>query len=273
MLRKELHLMPTLHYVQRPGNNARRLCVLTLEDEDAKQLLLSLHMMERDEEGGLSLRRTAPRHPLTRQCCRRSFLRGSWLGAGTMTSPEKSYHFEWKVEDDSLFQTLTRILARCDMPVHTYERQGHRVIYFKGAQQISDMLTMMGASQAMLTMESLRVGKQMKAGVARATNCDEHNGNRMLNAAEEQARAIRMISIQRGLFTLPPGLQELARLRIDNTYTSLRELGEMMDPPIGKSGVNSRMRRLMAIAEEIRNEMKEDGRTEDSEADAAGPEK
>ena len=266
MLRKGLSLTPTLHYVQKPGGKAQRLCVLTLDDDDARDLLLSLHMMERDEDGTMSLRRTTPRHPMTRQCCRRAFLRGAWLGAGTMTSPEKSYHFEWKAEDDSLYQTLGKLLARCDMPVQSYERQGHRVIYLKGAQQITDLLALMGASQAVLSVENLRVGKEMRAQATRAANCDEHNGERMLNAAQEQARAIRMISIQRGLFTLPPGLRELARLRIENTDVSLQELGEMMDPPVSKSGVNSRMRRLMKIAEDVRAQMKPGEEDEEDKA-------
>ena len=125
-------------------------------------------------------------------------------------------------------------------------------MYLKGAQQIADMLALMGASQAVLEMENIRITKQMRAGANRASNCDEHNSERMLNAADEQIEAIKLISIQRGLFTLPPGLQEIARLRLEPTSLSLNELGQLMDPPVGKSGVNHRMRRLMDIAKEIR---------------------
>ena len=87
-----LELTPRLHFVQHARLGGRRSCVLTLEDEAAQKLLLSLHMMERGEDGGVTLRRTTPRHPMTRQCCRRSFLRGVFLGAGTMSDPEKDYH-------------------------------------------------------------------------------------------------------------------------------------------------------------------------------------
>ena len=96
-------------------------------------------------------------------------------------------------------------------------------------------------------METIRVGKQVMAAATRAANCDEHNGDKMLAAAQKQADAIRRISLKQGLFTLPPGLQEIARLRLDNPEMSLKELGELMDPPVGKSGVNHRMRRLMEI--------------------------
>lgn len=252
LLRTQLNITARLHFVQHARLGGRRSCVLTLGDQDSQTLLIALHMMERDEEGNISLKRTAPRHPMTRQCCRRAFLRGAFLGCGSMTNPEKSYHFEWVAEDQSLRQTLAKLLDKSGLPVHEHMRKGQNVMYLKGAQQIADMLALMGASQAVLEMENIRITKQMRAGANRASNCDEHNSEKMLNAADEQIEAIKLISIQRGLFTLPPGLQEIARLRLEHTSLSLNELGQLMDPPVGKSGVNHRMRRLMDIAKEIR---------------------
>lgn len=252
LLRTELNIVAKLHFVQHARLGGRRSCVLTLGDQDSQTLLIALHMMERDEEGRISLKRTVPRHPMTRQCCRRAFLRGAFLGCGSMNNPEKSYHFEWVAEDHSLRQTLTRLLEKCGLPVREHVRKGQNVMYLKGAQQITDMLALMGANQAVLEMENIRIKKQMRAGANRASNCDEHNSERMLNAADEQIEAIKLISIQRGLFTLPPALQEIARLRLENTSLSLNELGQMLDPPVGKSGVNHRLRRLMDIANEIR---------------------
>ncbi len=252
LLRTQLNITARLHFVQHARLGGRRSCVLTLGDQDSQTLLIALHMMERDEEGNISLKRTAPRHPMTRQCCRRAFLRGAFLGCGSMTNPEKSYHFEWVAEDQSLRQTLAKLLDKSGLPVHEHLRKGQNVMYLKGAQQIADVLALMGASQAVLEMENIRITKQMRAGANRASNCDEHNSERMLNAADEQIEAIKLISIQRGLFTLPPGLQEIARLRLEHTSLSLNELGQLMDPPVGKSGVNHRMRRLMDIAKEIR---------------------
>ena len=120
-----------------------------------------------------------------------------------------------------------------------------------GEMQIADVLALMGAGQSVLQMENTRINKQLRAAAVRAANCDEHNGERMLDAAQKQAEAIRQISLKQGLFTLPPALRELARLRLENPDLSLKELGEMMDPPVGKSGVNHRMRRLMEVAAEI----------------------
>ena len=211
----------------------------------------TLHMTETDENGQMHLKRTVPRHPMTRQCCRRAFLRGAFLGAGTVTNPEKGYHFEWKADDEHLPQVLGKLLEKCDLPFHTYQRSGQQVVYLKGAQQIADALALMGAGQSMLQMENTRIQKQLRAAAVRAANCDEHNGERMLDAAQKQAEAVRRISLKQGLFTLPPALREVARIRLENPDLSLKELGEMLDPPVGKSGINHRMRRLMEIAENL----------------------
>ena len=209
LLRKRLNVKPMLHFTQTARLGGRRTCVLTLTGEDARTLLDALHMTETDERGQVYLRRTVPRHPMTRQCCRRAFLRGTFLGAGTVTKPEKGYHFEWKAEDEHLPGVLEKLLEKCGLPFHTYERMGQRVVYLKGAQQIADVLALMGAGQSVLELENIRI------------------------------------------FTLPRTLQDLARLRLEHPDLSLKELGEMLDPPVGKSGVNHRMRRLMEIAGEI----------------------
>ena len=262
LLRSRLSITPTLHFVQHNRLGGQRICVLTLEDQDAQKLLLALHMMEQDEDGNISLRRTAPRHPMTRQCCRRAFLRGAFLGAGTMTSPEKGYHFEWIANEATLRQTLSKLLEKSGLPFHEHERKGQHVVYLKGAQQIADVLALMGASGAMLQLENIRIQKQMRGDANRASNCDEHNAERMLNASEQQVEAIRRISLSRGLYTLPPALEQIARLRLEHTHMSLTELGQMMNPPVGKSGVNHRMRRLMAIAKEIEQETNEQEKEE-----------
>ena len=255
LLRTQLSIVAKLHFVQHARLGGRRSCVLTLGDKDSQKLLIALHMMEQDEDGGISLRRTAPRHPMTRQCCRRAFLRGAFLGSGSMITPDKAYHFEFVAGDDNLHKTLGRLLEKSGLPVQSYVRKGQHVVYLKSAQQITDLLALMGASSSVLEMENIRITKQMRAGANRASNCDEHNSEKMLNAADRQIEAIKLISIQRGLFTLPPALQQIARLRLEHTSLSLTELGQMMDPPVGKSGVNHRMRRLMEIAKEIEDEL------------------
>jgi len=250
LLKKRMNVNPTLHFTQTSRLGGHRTCVLTLNGREAQALLEALHMTETDEYGQMHLKRTAPRHPMTRQCCRRAFLRGAFLGAGTVTNPEKGYHFEWKAEDEQLPQVLGKLLAKCDLPCHVYQRKEQQVVYLKGAQQIADVLALIGAGQSVLRMENIRIQKQLRAAAVRAANCDEHNGERMLDAAQHQAEQIRKLSLKQGLFTLPPKLRELARLRLENPDLSLRDLAGMLDPPVSKSGVNHRMRRLMEIAAE-----------------------
>ena len=257
LLRQRLNVTPALHFVQSARLGGQRTCVLTVEDQDAQKLLLALHMMEQDDEGNISLRRTAPRHPMTRQSCRRAFMRASFLGAGTMTSPEKEYHFEWIAQEPTLRQTLRKLLDKSGLPVHEHVRKGVHVIYLKGAQQISDTLALMGASGSLLQMENIRIQKQMRGNANRASNCDEHNSEKMISAAVKQVEAIKLISIQRGLSSLPPALERIARLRLEHTEMSLTELGQLLEPPVGKSGVNHRMRRLMDIAQGIEQDADE----------------
>ncbi|MBQ9251843.1 MAG: DNA-binding protein WhiA [Clostridia bacterium] len=249
LLKTRIGVSPLLHYTQTKKLGGRRTWVLTLNEADSRVLLTALHMIETDEEGEVTLRRTVPRHPLTRQCCRRAFLRGAFLGAGTMSNPEKGYHLEWKSEDDRLLDTLQKLIEKSDLPFHSYERKGLRVVYLKEADQIAAALALMGASGSVLKMENIRVRKQTRLQATRAANCDEHNSERMLDAAQKQAEACRNISLQQGLFTLPPALREMARARMENPDMSLTELGEMMEPKLSKSAVNHRMRRLMEIAE------------------------
>ena len=258
LLRKRLNVNPVLHWTQTGRLGGRRVSVLTVSGEDARTLLGALHMIETDESGDLHLKRAVPRHPLTRSCCRRAFFRGAFLGAGSVTHPDRGYHLEWKAEDDQLLHMMEKLLLKSDLPCHTYDRKGRQVIYLKGAQQIADALAMMGASASLLEMENIRIRKQLRATAARAANCDEHNGDKMVDAALRQTEAIRQISLRLGLFTLPPALQELARLRLENPELGLKELGEQLSPPIGKSGVNHRMRRLMEIAAKLEEENPEE---------------
>ncbi len=251
LVKKRLGVNPTLHFTQTSRLGGRRICVLSLNGEDARTLLNALHMTETDENGQVHLKRTVPRHPLTRQCCRKAFLRGAFLGAGAVTNPEKGYHFEWKSDDSHLPDMLEKLLGKCGLPFRVYTRRGQQVVYLKRAQHIADMPAMSGAGLSVLAVETIRVGKQVKAAAVRAANCDEHNGEKMLDAAQKQADTIRQISLKQGLFTLPPGLQAVARLRLEHPELSLKELGELMDPPVGKSGVNHRMRRLMEIGESL----------------------
>lgn len=255
MLKKSLDVSPQLQFVQHTRLGGRTACVLTLEGGDAQKLLIAMSMMEQHDDGSVTLKRTEPRVPLTRQCCRRAYLRGAFLGAGSITSPEKGYHFEIIAGDDAMCQSLIRQMERCGLPAGHITRRGKQVVYLKGSQHISDALALMGAPTSMMELENIRITRQMRGNINRASGCDDRNYERAAAASDAQVKAITMISIQRGLASLPRALRELAHLRLENPSVSLTELGQMMDPPLTKSGVSNRMKRLMATADEIAGEL------------------
>ena len=251
LLNTGMGLSPKLYYVQRARLGGQRTCVLTLGDQDSLTLLEALHMVEEDEQGGISFKRAAPRHPMTRRCCRTAFLRAAFLGAGSMNDPERSYHFEWIAAGEGLVKEMSRLLEKSELPVNRYERRGVPVFYLKGAQDIVNALALMGASRSVLEMENIRIRKQMHGRASRITACDDHNIDRAGAAAEDQLEAIRRLDDSGRLDKLPEALREAARLRLQHPGLSMTELGQMMDPPVGKSGVNHRMRRLMDEARKL----------------------
>lgn len=257
-----LNASPTLHFLEHARLGGRRSSALRVEGEDAQHLLMLLGMMELDEEGSPYLRRRMPRIAMTKQCCRRAFLRGAFLGAGSITNPEKNYHFEVVAGDEYFCQMIERTLEKCGIEAKHHMRKNRLVVYLKGAQQIVDLLALMGAPSAVMEMENIRITKQIRGEANRANNCDEHNGERLLNASMEQIQAITMLKVEHRMEQLPSALQEVARLRLENTEMSLAELGQLLHPPVGKSGVNHRMRRLLDAAAQLERELKEKAQME-----------
>ncbi len=251
MLKEGMKLSPKLHVVEHRRLGVRRTCVLTVEEEDAWKLLESLDMMKTEENGNRVLKHTHPHPQLNKQCCRKAYLRGCFLGAGSMTSPEKNYQMEWITQNESQAQALEKVLEKSDIHPSKKKRRDRTVLYLKSAQSIVDVLAMMGASQAVMDMENVRITRQIRGNVNRAANCDLHNTEKSMNASENQIRAINRIVESKGMDSLSPVLQELARIRLENPHLSLEELGPLLNPPVGKSGVNHRMRRIMAIAQSL----------------------
>jgi DNA-binding protein WhiA len=190
---------------------------------------------------------------LRTQCCRRSYLRGAFLGAGSISRPEGSYHLEIITNHLSQARALAALTNRFSgMQAKVIPRKQWHVVYLKDSGQIADFLNITGAHQALMTFENIRILKEMRNQVHRWVNCETANLNKTVDASLRQVRNIRLVQDMGYIESLPPALAELAQLRIRNPDLNLKELGEMMDPPVGKSGVNHRMRKLEALAEEIR---------------------
>ena len=250
LLQKETQTVAQLHYVTHARFGGRRKCVLTVGPNRAPALLTRLGMMSPDEAGVPALRSTSPRVKLTRDCCRRAFLRGALLGCGSISNPEHSYHLELTPRDEALRLNIARCLQSLDVPVKQTERRGVVSLYVKQSDHIATLLTAAGAHQAVTTLESMRVRRQVLGTVNRALNCDNANLQKQMNASQQQLTSIAQLMESERFASLPPALQAVARARLQAPDMSLEELGQTLEPPIGKSGVNHRMRRLMQFARE-----------------------
>lgn len=251
LLQKETQIVAQLHYVTHARFGGTRKCVLTVGPKQAPVLLTRLNMMETGEDGAPALRSTVPRVRIHRDCCRRAFLRGALLGCGTISNPEHQYHLEMIARDEALRLNIAKCLQSLDIPVKQTERHGVVSLYCKQSDQIATILTAAGAHQAVTTLESLRVRRQVMGSVNRAMNCDQANLRKQLDANQRQLALITRLMASEHFAAMPPALQEVARARAEAPDVSLEELGQTLEPPIGKSGVNHRMRRLMQFAHEM----------------------
>ncbi len=184
--------------------------------------------------------------------CRRAYLRGSFLARGSIASPNRGHHLEIVFatkQDAILAQSLIR---REGLRSGMVQRRSSFVVYVKGGDQISEFLKLLGANQAVLHYENVRAGKSLKNSVQRIVNMDRANVSRSVEASLRQIEDIELIDREDGLFRLPKALRELARLKLEHPDLSMEELGQLLAPPISKSAVNHRLRRLAAIAQDIR---------------------
>jgi DNA-binding protein WhiA len=185
-----------------------------------------------------------------RDCCAISYLRGAFLGGGFVADPHGDFHFELTAESAEMAEALVEVMARFDIEARIAQRRATYAVYLKGAEPIVTFLALVGAHRALLRTEDVRIIKSMRNDVNRLVNAETANLQKTAEAAMEQIDAINTLVDSRGLENLPPALQELARLRLENPDVSLRELGELADPPLTKSAVYHRVRRIEELAAE-----------------------
>ena len=199
--------------------------------------------------GELSLR--INRANLANDCCFHAFLRGVFLACGSISSPEKNYHLEFVVPFMRLSKDLSSFLEELGRHPKHVVRKGYHVIYFKGSEEIEDILTMMGATNATLRLIGVKIDKDLRNHANRRVNFETANIDRAVNASTRQQQAIKKIRETCGLESLSPALQKIAQVRLENPEASLMELEEMMDGELTRSGINHRLKRLEQIAEEL----------------------
>jgi len=186
-----------------------------------------------------------------RDCCRRAYLRGAFLGRGSVSSPKGEYHLEIMAGSEPVAQDLAALMARLGLDARVVSRRRGWAVYIKEGTQIVDCLNLMGAHNALLAFENARVYKEMRNRVNRLVNCDTANLSKAADASVRHQEIIRRIDESLGLNKLPEPLRQFAELRLRYPDASLRELGELASPPLSKSRAGYRMRRLEAIAEKL----------------------
>lgn len=184
---------------------------------------------------------------------KRSYLRGAFLAGGSVNNPEaSSYHLEIYSSYEDHNEDLCHIMNDFNLNAKTIRRRNGYITYIKEAEKIADFLAVIGANRAMLKFEDIRIVRDMRNSVNRLVNCETANLNKVIDAAQRQVEAIKLIETTQGLASLPEKLQTIAIYRLENPDMSLKELGELVPGgPISKSGVNHRLRRIMEIADNI----------------------
>lgn len=190
---------------------------------------------------------------LSKDCCKRAYLRGAFIGAGSISNPEKTYRLDIICKSEDVAKFLVRIMENFDLHPKIAIRRNKHVVYLKEAVEISDMLTVIEANVAMMNFENARIVREMRGSVNRQVNCETANINKTISASMKQVEDINFIKSRIGLKKLDDNLRQVAYARLKHPDATLEELGKKLTPPVGKSGVNHRLRKISEIARELKD--------------------
>ena len=182
---------------------------------------------------------------------KKCIIRGMFLGSGSINNPENKYHFEISFSSEKNLELATALIAHFQIKNKKLKTKDKLAIYIKEGEEISKMLALMGANKAVMKFEDIRIEREMRGKINRLVNCETANLNKTLNAAVEQIEAIERLKKKRKFGKLNKNLKEMAKLRLEFPDLSLIELGKKLNPPIGKSAVNYRLKKIIEIANEF----------------------
>lgn len=256
LLRKTFNIEVETFVSRNKSNGNISYTVMIKKHDDAMRVLQASKLMNQD--GEISEEFSLVKNLIIQHsCCKRALIRGAFLAAGSMSNPEKSYHIEIVCAAAKKARQLRMVINSFGLDAKVIERKKSYVVYLKEGSQIVDLLNVMEAPVALMEMENIRILKEMRNSVNRKVNCETANINKTVSAAVKQAEDIRYIRDTVGLDQLPEGLQEIARIRLEYPNATLKELGELLETPIGKSGVNHRLRKLSEEAERLKESREE----------------
>jgi DNA-binding protein WhiA len=238
IVRRKMKLKKNNQYVVRLGH-------------DVKPMLQDLSILD---PLGLSINTAVADNVLSEPQRMRSYLRGAFLAGGSVNNPETSrYHLEIYSLYADHNEGILQMMNHFDLNARTVARRSGMIVYLKEAEKIADFLNVIGATNAMLKFEDVRIMRDMRNSVNRLVNCETANMSKTVNAAQKQIDNIKFLQTHGGLEQLPPRLAEMAQVRVDNPEVSLSELGTMVPGgPISKSGVNHRLRKINELADKMR---------------------
>lgn len=244
--------------VKRTGADSRVYKMVFNRQEDVERILTTLKIAKKTENssGNVCGMDCQEMHisglVIQKDCCRRAFIKGVFMTSGSISDPEKGYHFEIVCDNPERAELISGIIHNFGIDSKVIARKRYHVVYIKDGTMIVDMLNLMGAYSSLMDMENIRILKDIANNVNRKVNCEAANLNKTVNAAVRQIEDIEYIIKVKGIHYLPDNLVELAQARLEARDASLKELGEMINPPIGKSGVNHRLRKISEIADHLR---------------------
>lgn len=222
------------------------------DDDTERKVIQALHLV-REEGRPIALETPVNSLLIKNSCCARAYLRGAFLCIGSMSDPEKSYHLEFVCSTRAQAEQLKNIIQEFRVEAKVIKRKKYDVVYLKEGAGIVDLLNVMGAHVSLMNLENLRIVKEMRNSINRRVNCETANISKTVTAASKQIEDILLIRDKYGFENLPDNLRQMAEVRLEYPDAALKELGGYLEPAVGKSGVNHRLRRLSEIADEIKS--------------------
>ena len=223
---------------------------VTLNEEQSRGILMTVKWIN-VTRGNAFERCFANPVVIQKECCKKAFIKGAFLAAGSISDPKKFYHLEIVCDSEDDARQMTDIIAYFQLDAKYIARKKSFVVYLKEGNHIMDCLNIMGAYVSQMNLTNIMILKEMRNDVNRKVNCETANIHKTVNAAVRQMEDIRKIRDTIGFEKLPHQLAEIAQVRLEYPEATLKELGTYLDPPVGKSGVNHRLRKLAAIADTL----------------------
>jgi DNA-binding protein WhiA len=255
LLQKTFNIEAVISVHESSHAKKNRMYSVDLRDPDEIRRVLQATKLSVDDSGEtLYLSNTLS---IQNSCCKRAFIRGAFLAAGSMSDPQKSYHFEIVCQEERKANQLQSVIRSFEIDAKIVQRKKSYVVYVKEGAQIVDMLAIMEAGNSLMDLENIRIVKEVRNSVNRKVNCETANINKTVNAAVKQIADIELIRQRVGFQSLNEGLAQIAQFRLQYPEATLKELGMMLTPQVGKSGVNHRLRKLSVLADELRGNKEE----------------